>query len=153
MIKQIKPGSLSHKFLELLYDDRQLRRGVNVCEVFWTFLGKATLTLLVGGLILFIGIGVLVFVVGLVLALLSPFFQYSPLMASLAWNCWGFACVLLFFCAAGTIIAAILGEIPVLPTWLKKDVEDTSPPSLLSIWWTSIKEKTCVKIVIGDTDK
>jgi hypothetical protein len=149
MIKQIKPGSLSHKFLKLLYDDWDLERGVNVCEVFWTFLGKATLTLLVGGLLLFLGLGVLVFVVGLVLALLAPFFQYSPLMANLAWSCWGFACMMLLFSAAGSLLLAIQGEMPVLPTWWKKPEEDTSPPSLLSIWWASVKEKTCVKIVVS----
>ncbi len=153
MIKQIKPGSLSHKFLELLYDDRQLRRGVNVCEVFWTFLGKATLTLLVGGLIIFIVLGVLVFVVGLVLALLAPFFQYPLYLAEFASIAWALSCVFLATIAATTVFLACQGEIPVLPTWLKKGVEDTSPPSLLSIWWTSVKEKTCVKIVIGDTDK
>ncbi len=149
MIKQIKPGSLSHKFLELLYDDRDLERGVNVCEVFWTFLGKATLTLLVGGLILFIGLVLLAYVVGVILVLLAPFFQYSQTLATLVEGAWVASWIFLISVAVTTVILTCQGETPVLPTWLKKGVEDTSPPSLLAIWWTSVKEKTCVKIVVS----
>lgn len=33
MIKQIKPNSLSHKFLSLIFEEYEVERGINICDV------------------------------------------------------------------------------------------------------------------------
>ncbi len=145
MIKQIKPGSLSHKFLKLLYDDWDLECGVNVCGVFW----RSLLGLVFGvGLLCFsafvayIVYSILIFVVSFFY--LPSWVTGDEIMVGYVW-CW----LILAFCFAYSLLEHEV-SIPTYPTWWKKTDKlalDTRP-SLLSVWYTSVKEKTCVKIVV-----
>lgn len=152
MIKQIKPNSLSHKFLSLIFEKHEIRHGINICDVPWralrqllTFVGASAARIVCATALLAMALGV-------VLAFLSPFFQYSVKLAELAGMGWVFACVMLFGVAVISFIIWCTGDIELLPAYLKKASSDKppSPPSLISIWWKSFKEKTCVKIVVGE---
>ena len=45
MIKQIKPNSLSHKFLSLIFEKSEIRNGINICDVPWRALRELLLVL------------------------------------------------------------------------------------------------------------
>lgn len=151
MIKQIKPNSLSHKFLSLIFEDHEIRHGVNICDVPWRALKMFVLAVVVAVLLTIATGMVITYVVGVVLALLAPFFQYNLFFAHVA----GIGLVATGFIAAGLLAVSFTeyshGEIPLLPTYIKKATpKEPSPPSVLSLWWTSFKEKTCFKIVVGE---
>ncbi len=150
MIKQIKPNSLSHKFLSLIFEPWEVDQGINICDVPWRALKQ-----LITAIAISLAIGLVVAaVVGFIVALLSAILAIwiipswlhfgFPMYGVAGWWVLGFG--ILCFVAVETFE----GNIPILPTWLKKSVEDTSPPPLLSIWWKSFKEKTCVKIVVAE---
>ncbi len=150
MIKQIKPDSLSHKFLSLIFERNEIRRGINICDVPWRALKQLLLFLVVVGLCTAATGLLLSYLVGVVLMVLSPFFQYNLFWANL--SVIGYAGSCLFVVVAGIMapIAWVVGDIPFKPTWFRESVEEESPPSLLSIWWKSFREKTCVKIVVEE---
>ena len=152
MIKQIKPNSLSHKFLSLIFEKHEIRHGINICDVPWRALKQLINFVIVGGICIVCASMLLGMALGIVLAFLSPFFQYSVKFAELAGMAWVFACLVLVSLAAASFILWLSGDIELLPKYLKKNTSDkpSSPPSLISIWWKSFKEKTCVKIVVED---
>jgi hypothetical protein len=67
MIKQIKPNSLSHKFLSLIFESWEVDQGINICDVPWRALKQLILCIVVG---LAIGL-VVAAVIGLIVAFLS----------------------------------------------------------------------------------
>lgn len=149
MIKQIKPHSLSHKFLSLIFEKHEIRRGINICDVPWRALKQLITFMIVSAVCIVGAVTLLTMALGVVLAFLSPFFQYSVKFAELAGVCWVFACMIVFSLAIAFVIIWFTGDIELLPAYLKKQSSDKpSPPSLISIWWKSFKEKTCVKIVV-----
>ena len=150
MIKQIEKGSLSHKFLSLIFDKYEAERGINICDVPWRTLKQLILCIVVCMAIVFL----VATLVGLIIALLSAVLSIWVVPS---WLHCGFPMYgTVFWCAVwlGLLIYGLIetyeGNIPILPTWLKKREEEPSPPSLISIWWKSFKEKTCVKIVVSD---
>lgn len=151
MTKQIKPNSLSHKFLSLIFEDYEIQHGINICDVPWRALKMLVMTVVsTVAILMFVGM-VVGYAVGVVLALLSPFFQYNYFFATLA----GLSLVSSVAGAALYFIISIVecshGNIPLLPSYVKKATpKEPSPPSVLSLWWTSFKEKTCFKIVVGE---
>lgn len=152
MIKQIKPNSLSHKFLSLIFEKHEIRRGINICDVPWRALKQLITFMIVSAVCIVCAVTLLTMALGVVLAFLSPFFQYSVKFAELAGMAWVFACMVLVSLAAASFILWLTGDIELLPKYLKKNTSDkpSSPPSLISIWWKSFKEKTCVKFVVED---
>ncbi len=148
MIKSITPDSLSHKFLRLLFSRRELAKGITVCDIPFRLL----YTIMEGFAICTVAAGALLILFSILLALLAPFFQYNFVLATLAnvGFCTSVLTLILLFLLA--ITSARAGWIPILPTWLTNKHQDKEP-SLLTVWWRSFKDKTCVKIVIGDTDK
>lgn len=149
MIKQIKPNSLSHKFLNLIFEKHEIRHGINICDVPWRALKQLVFVIVVAVLLTIAAGMAITYVVGVVLALLAPFFQYNLFFAHVA----GIGVVTTGFVAAGLLAASFTqysdGDIPLLPTYIKKATpKEPSPPSVLSLWWTSFKEKTCFKIVV-----
>lgn len=151
MIKQIKPNSLSHKFLSLIFEDYEIRHGINICDVPWRALKQLVLVIVVTVLLAIAAGMAITYVVVVVLALLAPFFQYNLFFASLAMA--GLAMIMIIL-PIGVIVAlsaCTVGDIPLLPSYIKKATpKEPSPPSVLSLWWTSFKEKTCFKIVVEE---
>lgn len=151
MIKQIKPNSLSHKFLSLIFEKHEIRHGINICDIPWRALKQLLTFVIVGGVCLAGTVAILAVALGIVLAFLSPFLQYSVMFAELAGIGWVYACMIVVSLAIASVIIWFTGDIELLPAYLKKQSSDKpSPPSLISIWWKSFKEKICVKIVIGE---
>lgn len=156
MTKQIKPNSLSHKFLSLIFEDYEIRHGINICDVPWRALKQLVLVIIVTVLLTIAAGMAITYVVGVMLALLAPFFQYNLFFANVA----GIGVVTTGFIAAGLLVVSFIeyfnGDIQLLPTYIKKAApKEPSPPSVLSLWWTSFKEKTCFKIVVDkpETDE
>jgi hypothetical protein len=54
MIKQIKPNSLSHKFLSLIFEEYEIRRGINICDVPWRALRCLTKFLALSVVLIFV---------------------------------------------------------------------------------------------------
>lgn len=149
MTKQIKPNSLSHKFLSLIFEDYEIRRGINICDVPWRALKQLVIVIIVAVLLTIAAGMAITYVVGVVLALLSPFLHYNLFFANVA----GIGVVATSFIVASLLVVSFTeyfnGDIPLLPTYIKKATpKEPSPTSVLSLWWTSLKEKTCFKIVV-----
>lgn len=149
MIKQIKPNSLSHKFLSLIFEKHEIRHGINICDVPWRALKTLVFAIVITFLLTIAAGMAITYVVGVVLALLAPFFQYNLFFANVA--------AIGLVCTAALVVLAVgvgftecsNGNIPLLPTYIKKATpKEPSPPSILSLWWASFKEKTCFKIVV-----
>ena len=112
MIKQIKPNSLSHKFLSLIFEKHEIRRGINICDVPWRALKQLTLVLLMTFVVLSAFMALVLYVVGVILAILSPFFQYNLIFANLSGI--GYVGTGLFVVVVGIMapIAWAVGDIP-----------------------------------------
>lgn len=154
MIKQIKPNSLSHKLLSLIFEEYEICDGINICDVPWRALNQLLIFLVVVAFCTALAVFLLSYLVGVVLMVLSPLFQYNLFWANLSGWAYMMSYVWLFTVLISALILRSEGEITFFPTWLKKpttdEEEEESPPSLLSIWWKSFKEKTCVKIVVAE---
>ena len=154
MIKQIKPNSLSHKFLSLIFEKHEIRRGINICDVPWRALKQLVFVTVVTVLLTLLASLVVLYTVGFVLMLFSPFFQYSLPFVALIKLTWCFSVAMVGISSIMAPIICFSEGWPIMPKWLKKKSSDKppSPPSLISIWWKSFKEKTCVKIVVDSED-
>ena len=151
MIKQIKPNSLSHKFLSLIFEDYEIRHGINICDVPWRALKQLVIVIIVTVLLTIAAGMAITYVVGVTLALLAPFLHYNLFFANIAMLGLAMSMILLPIGAIVALSACTVGDIPLLPTYIKKAIpKEPSPPSVLSLWWTSFKEKTCFKIVVGE---
>lgn len=150
MIKQIKPNSLSHKFLSLIFEDYEVDSGINICDVPWRALKQLILCVT-----LCVAVGFIVAaLLGGIVALLSAVLAIWTVPTWLHYGFPMYGAVLWFMVCLGGLLygltEAYKGNIPILPAWIKQQDEEPSPPSLISIWWKSFKEKTCVKIVVAD---
>ncbi len=151
MIKQIKPHSLSHKFLNLIFEKHEIRHGINICDVPWRILGR------LGGIA-----GAILFILGVLLILSWMLSAVAAIWVIPSWWPYQFVEVgcITWLGIGGAYIAFKIGDVlerlfpskdkPLPPHKPKKSSANSSPPSLLSIWWKSLKEKTCVKIVVGE---
>ena len=148
MIKQIKPNSLSHKFLSLIFEKHEIRRGINICDVPWRALKKLSLFLTLSVACTIIAGLVLVCVLSLLFAIAGVW--YVPVWAYKFTEFGLMSWITVFVCILLYILQEICeGSVTLLPSYLKKESSaNSSPPSLISIWWKSFKEKTCVKIVV-----
>ena len=150
MIKQIEKGSLSHKFLSLIFEPYEVRDGINICDVPWRVLKKLAACIVLCLTIGFCIVALLRFIIAMLSTILAILVVPSwlhfgfPMFGVVIW---GMLCfVILFF----VIVETFEGNIPIMPAWLNGKDKEPNPPSLVSIWWKSFKEKTCVKIIVGE---
>lgn len=153
MIKQIKPNSPSHKFLSLIFEAREIRKGINICDVPWRLLSYGLGVCAVVGFVLLI-----IFVALCMLSVLwKIFFDASWIPVDFI----GIG----IFCYVMALLGILLHWFESLCAWSfpfkdkpierserDEDKEPTSS-SLISIWWKSFKEKACVKIVVEEEGK
>ena len=148
MIKQIKPNSLSHKFLSLIFYKSEIRNGINICDVPWRLLRNTSAIIaasmaIVGMLFIFI----CAFSVIPAIWIIPSWWPYS--FVEIGWGMW----IAMFVGIFAYFVAEVYDTLfpskgkPIKPS---KDEKQEEPPSLLSIWWKSFKEKACVKIVVEE---
>lgn len=149
MIKQIKPNSLSHKFLGLIFYKSEIRNGINICDVPWRLLRNTSAIIaasmaIVGMLFIFICMLSVIPAIWVI----PSWWPYS--FVEIGWGMWIAMFVGIFTYFVTEVYDTLFppkGK-PIKPSKYKE--QEPSPPSLIPLWWKSFKEKTCVKIVVAD---